>query len=483
MLKNLATAALTAVFALLALIPLHSAPTKPMQIFLPGGFKGQLAQITDKHGLEPSPQLLIPQTIERARSRQKSTVVYVTGDMASPLDPLSFFSRGKQGRELAEACVPDALAISASDLEGLDLAANKDFVHRCVLSNALGKSYQSPFLPWAQQEIDGRRLWFFNFVSALECQNLGLERWNDFELIKPSLALRRLAPELSASDISLVTVYGSVSEVEEVAEWFRRAPGVHLIMHRASAGQKSSYPSYGLEFEGNICVFALEFDEKSLPMVNLFFKTRGTPRITLRSLPLKGELDSAQKKSLKSLQEGLLEPITLIKTETMPSTAIKKIDAKILAQWVRDETRAEAAIMLEAEQEYFSENVVRVGTVVKYMTNDRVFVLRVRGQAVARILSELHQNSSWVRWHSAGCEYKYYQGRLLSLKINKRALEADGRYNLAVTQKTLENPVIKAIFEEEEFEVLHRKLLWELVLSQLRRGGASHEAIFYKGLK
>ncbi len=485
MLKTLRLAIILATAAFFALDSnlLLASPQKVLQIFLPGGFKGNLAQLDENLRLNPGPQLLLPKSIQKAKSKQKDTIVYSIGDISSMESHFSHLSRGTEEISLIKACNPVATAISPDDLEAFNLTATKDFIQGSVLSNSKGKSYRNPFKLWAEHGISGRSLWFFNFVAPERGRSLALGHWNDFELDDPVVALKRLNLPFKKNHISISTVYGPNSDVKEISAWFKRMPGIHLIVHRPKENEQSEFPSYAIGFEGNTCVFSLGHKENALPMLNMHFKTHGTPRVTLRNLPIDTSLEmgAAQKAGLQKLQNLLLEPITLITTEQMPSTAIKKLDSNALAKGIKNQTRAQMAVILEPDQEYFSENLVRVGTLIKHLKNDRVFVVRIRGKTLERLILSLHRSAAWLRWHCAGCSYRYSLGRLLSIKINGEKFSPKDYYTVAMTEKALENPVIKAIFEKDGYDILNKKLLWDLAEAHLKRG--DHQgAIFDKGL-
>lgn len=438
---------------------------KPVQIFFPGNFQGQLSELMPDLQFHESAAWKIPDTIDSfKRDRSKTSIVYAIGNDSDFFVPLSYFTQGQLERDLIARCNPAVTAVSAADIEVLNSnVINRGFRQR--LFTNLDSDDKSPmFKPFMQQKFDGIDFWFFNFIEPDLCRNLQSMVFGTDTIDDPVRALNRLNPGLGPESFSISTVYGDFAMFERIAGEFRRRPGIHFLIQVPMSGQQTPLSNYNPTRSENVFMMTFAPGNRFLPMLNIIRKTHGFPRLTLRMLPLtKTSSINARhwhRDAIQALKPGLFETLRVIPTTSGSSTSARRFNPQAHAHIIRLSASTDIAITLPPDFRHLPDNVVTTAQLLTCMPNDRVQRFRLSGaelQSLAELLVKEHGMSALA---FSGCDFSVLGGQLREMLISKQPIAAEKIYSIAATDTTMRDHVMKNFLAGRTVERYDGNCVW-----------------------
>jgi hypothetical protein len=454
----------------------------PLQIFFPGNFNGKTVELTDNLTFSPSDAHKIPDLIATFKKEKKNTLVFATGNNSSIYEPLSFLVKGKIETELVKRCEPVAFSASPSDIEILDLKSDKTHLKNLLFTNAVSKKVPHPFKTFETWNLDGKTLYFFNFISAALCEHLPIQKWESFEADDFERTLRRLELKFKDSDITVSTVYASKEETEKLASTLKRLKGTHFVINATNEKEFPFYPFTAPIIEGNVYKFSLKNGNTALPLLNIIFKNTGSPRVTLRMLPLDKYNDKTGNNSFsgfeKQVKDYIFEPFRVISTKEKASTGANYIKPTAHAILTKRALNTDVALMIEPNQRHINNNVINLGRLLKAIDNDRIFVIRLKGNTLKSLTESLVSAYGKDKIAIAGCEFKYFAGKTVDFKISGVSVESGKTYSLATTQATLGDSIARNVFKKDMLQPFNGYFLWDIWKNNLKTIKIPNDVIF-----
>ncbi|NCB37724.1 MAG: hypothetical protein EOM80_03040 [Erysipelotrichia bacterium] len=468
---------------LLATVSSYARVFRPIQILLPGNFNG--AAITLQPTLKTASTYAwrIPDTLSAFRqTRDKETIVFATGNDSNIFSPLSFLSGGAFERNLIDECRPDAQALSPHDLEMFNDSRLDGQIRKKIFTNLLSDDGPSVFLPYATKSIDNRQIWFFNFIAANRCEALPMQNWGIFSIDNPARTIRRLNPAFSDQDLSFSVIDINSEDLDELIKELKQRQGFHFVMQIVKNGEQPIFSSIDAERDQNIYKISLISGTERLPLINIFPRNNGFPRVTLRMLPLdkteKGRSESLFTNACNSFKKHLYETLKVIKTTTQASSSVFSFRAQTHAQLIKVQTACDVAFLLAPPTVPFSDNVICTGNIITNIPNDRVQKFRLTGRELVALSELLIINRGAVETAFAGCEFLALGGQAKKFTVSHQPVEQNKVYLVATTENTASDPILRDFFTDRVIEPFDGTTLWKVWKNNLKTLRISDSYLF-----
>lgn len=438
---------------------------RPLQIFLPGNLAGKLSVLNTDLQIEPSMGWRIPETIDSFRkNRTKDTIVYATGNDSDIFSPLSFIGNGRFEKNLIERCRPDSRAVSPADLEMFNLSSIDKAFRQRIFTNLDSGEGMNLFSSHACQKLGTRTLWFFNFIEASLCATIPYKTLGTAIIEDPVRAIRRLNPAFSASDISVSIIYGGSDVIASLAREFKKQPGYHLLIHVPFRENPALLSHYNPEQDTNVFLMSVLPGQNSLPMINVFMRNSGYPRLTLRMLPLAKsrapDSESLHTQATNSLKTDLFETLRVVRTTSGYSFSARQFSLQSQAHVLRTSTATDMAIVIPPLSGLINDNVICTGHLLSSVPNDRVQRLRIYGREILRLAEELIKHRGIEAIAFSGCDFSCLAGQITDLKVSGQPVELDRQYLIATTDKTLQDSIFADFMRNRPLEAYDGRTVW-----------------------
>lgn len=457
---------------------------RPLQIFLPGNLGGKLVALSDGLEATPSAGWRIPDTLEAfRRDRSKSTVTFAPGNDSDAFSGLSFLTSGDFERQLIDRCRPDAAGISPSDLEVFNSGRLNQQIRQRILTNAeAAEGRGAVFPPFRVLKVDARNIWFFNHIDPDFCRDLPVQNWGQFSFDNPARSIRRLNPAFSPADLSISTVYAGKAVIAELVRELKARPGHHLVVQIPDRHQSELFSTINPERDDNVFMMSVKPGHVYLPLINLYMRNSGYPRLTLRMIPLEksrsanaGSYFAAAWQEVKKL---VFLPLRVIKTTSRPSTAPSRLSGAAHAHMLRTATGADIAFLTVPETKHFTDNVIFAGNIVSCMSNDRIRKFRLNGQEFARLAEALLKDHGIRETAFSGCDFSYLAGHIENLRISGQPMEREKTYLAVTTGLTMTDSIVDEFLSNRVIENFDGQMLWNVWKNNLKTLRISDENLF-----
>ncbi|MFZ5951382.1 MAG: hypothetical protein ACOYXC_11800 [Candidatus Rifleibacteriota bacterium] len=465
--------ALIAIFSIFSEIS-YAKVFNPIQIFLPGNFNAGAINLTET--LEPIPAACwkAPSLIETFKrfSPGAINIVYGTGNDSSIYDPVSFCSDGKYERDLIRRCRPDAAATAPDDLLIFRSSLLSPEIRQRILTNLEPENEYPAFPPFGIKKLDNCNLWFFNFFGKEQFAGLPLESWGQLKPENPARALRRINPSIGKDDISLSIVYLSRSEAEELVKEFNNFPGTHLIIQISDQTNPPYFSEIDPQRIDRCFTLSLKNGVARLPLIKIFRRNNGYPRLSLRLLPYeKAETGTAMHDFAKirpELGEALYQTLTMITTRVRPSTAPFRFNPATHAGFCKSQTSSDVAIMQIPEENHKTDNVISCVALFNSFANEKIFTARIKGKHLLMLIIDILR-----RWDKpipvfSGISFSYFADSLKNVNIGRFPLMPEREYSLTFNDSFLRHPVGSRLMTGATLEPFDGTTLWDIWKNQLK---------------
>lgn len=455
---------------------------RPLQILLPGNLNGSIVDIDRNLKITPALSWRIVELLNSFKKlRDKDSLVIAPGNDSNIYSPLSYLFRGQLERSLIGECQPDSMGVSPDDLEMFaDSNLNSDIRQR-VWTNHETLDHQSIFVPCKTHKADNQNIWYFNFISPDYCEHLPIDNWGNFTIDSPQRSLRRLAPAMSANDISLSTVYLNENEIKELAAELKTKPGWHLIIQVALDGATPLFSTISPQQQNNLWFMSITEGHSYLSLINIFRRNAGYPRLTLRRIPFSkasnhkaDELFAAAEKKIK---KSVVEPLRVIRPSFQASTSAFRFAGKQYAHLIKQAGNSDVIFLKIPPMQHLVDNVICTGHILATMGNDRIHSFRLSGQELFDLATTMVKNSDTIPSAFAGCEITWFAGRVNSLKISGQHYQADKNYQVSITEGTLSDPALHKLGFFAKMRGYEGMTLWKIWLSTLKSFAITDEQL------
>lgn len=440
---------------------------QPLQIILPGNFRGQATELaTDLH-VTPALCWRVPETIRGLqKNRDVNTLIFATGNDSSIFSPLSFLSAGAIERDLINSLNPDAASLSPDDIEVLAGQTLPADLKQRIWTNVESASGQLIFNSHGKKAIGSKKLWFFNFISKDYCSNLPFDKLGEFDIDEPSRALRRLEFAVASQDYTITTAYLNNKDLNSLIGQLKQLKGYHFLIHLPHGSEKPRFSVIYGEVEENIFKMSLRPGHAVLPVLNIFSKNHGAPRMTLRMLPLAKSPATVAETMVQAAKARLAartnETLRLIKTIHQASTSSYHFRQQVHAQIVQNQTGCDLTFLLAPSMENFNDNVICTGQLLASFNNDRIRRIRVQGQELLGLFEKLIKGPKAQSFVFAGCAVTYLAGKITSFRIGGQALDLKQQYLCATSESSLQDKVFNDFGSNHALEMPDGQTLWQL---------------------
>lgn len=456
---------------------------RPLQIFLPGNLHGNLANLDENLQALPSYGWRIPDTIEAFRKEHgKDTITFATGNDSNIFSPLSFLFNGTFERDLINRCSPDAAGLSPADLETFNDCRLSQQIRQRIFTNIETEAGGTIFRPFQIKKLGNRNIWFFNHIEKSRCETLPMHKWGQFIVEDPARAMRRLNPSFGNSDISLSVVYADKSIIENLIYELKSRPGYHFVVQVPEAEKAPLFSTISPEREQNIYKMSLLPGHTYLPLINVFSRNSGYPRLTLRMLPLgKSRSENATgyfNMAWLSMKESLFETLRVIKTTSRASTSANRFSNQSHAHLVRSATAADVAFLIVPAQKHINDNVICTGNIITSMQNDRIQRFRLTGLELQRLAENLLQKHSSEEMAFSGLNFRFLAGRVLNFAVSEQAVQPEKIYIAVTTEQTMADPIVAEFLKNRSVEKFAGIMLWNVWKNNLKTLRISDENLF-----
>ncbi len=481
------TAILTITFLAISSKILFAEVFRPIQIYLPGNIRGNLITFTEDQKAESSEAFKIPYLIKflSKQNKDKDSLVFGTGNDSSFFKAFSYLTKGKTERELMYKCNPLAQALSPNDLEVFnDGLLEYKFKQRVFTNVESADESNLIFKRYFKTKISKRNIYFFNFISPDYCNKLPLERWSQIKVDDPARALRKVNPDLTKDDFTLSVVYGDKTLVDELSNELARLNGIHFIVEVPL--YDNSTPLFStrhlVENDRNIFRFSVKPGHEFLPILEIYPKNVGYPRVSFRSFPLKQFDDNSYKNDFKNawnqVRQEFHQPLRLVPITNRPSTTPNRVSLQAHAQMLKYATTSEIAFLKLPKQISFRENVMTVGDAITRFPNDRIIKFKATGTQIKNMFLSMLQDSSINDFGFAGCQFSILGNQYWDFKICNNSANSNRRYNIATTESTANEFAVKKLLETSFVENYDGLTLWSVWINNLHNFPAKEENFF-----
>ena len=465
-------------FAVLFLFSLTATPSnaevfRPLQILLPGNLNGNLATLDRDLKVEPSQCWRVVELLDSFRQlKDRDSLVIAPGNDSSIYSPVNYLFRGELERELINRCRPDMLGLSPNDLEMFaDTNLSKEIRAR-VWTNHETIDKQSVFAPYRVQKAGNQRIWFFNYISPEFCSYLPISSWGSIEMDSPKRSLRRLNPDFADNDITVSTAYLPEHELNELTAELKQKPGWHLVIQIPLAGTRPLFSTTTLQQQENLWLLSFEEGHKHLPVINIFRRNNGYPRLTLRRLPFsKSDNHLAEKMFTNAntrIKHKITRPLRVIRPAFQASSSAFRFADQQHARLIKQACNSDVAFLRVPQTHNLVDNVICSGHIVSTVANDRIHSFRLTGLELYELLGALVKNSDTQPAAFAGCDITWFAGELSELKIAGQPYRYDKNYQVSTTEQTLSDPVIRSLNFSEKMRSYEGNTLWKVWINNLK---------------
>ncbi len=449
---------------------------RPIQIFLPGNLQGKLSELTPDNKFTHSDAWKLPDIIAAfKKDRTKDHLVLAIGNDSDLYAPLSFIDSGRFERELIGRCNPEAGALTPADLEMFNTARSAGVLGNRIFTNLDNGETAPLFKHFFVKKLSRGSLWFFNFVAASWCKELPRQTLVTSNVDSPVRALKRLNPQFDQFDISLSLIYDDQAAIAALTRELKTRPGHHLLIQMPSPGHSPSPASWKAEPDGNVFTMSLQPGYRFLPMLSIFRRYNGTPRISLRMLPLaSGKSENARywsREAMQRIKPALFETLRVIKTTSGPTTKAWRFSDAAFSYFLRSGMSADLAIVVPPEIRHLDDNFVTAASPLHSFPNDLLFSFRLSGNELQKLGETLAQNRGLNSIIFSGCEFSALGGQMRELRVSGQPVAADRFYTIVTTRNTLKDPAIarslvKSAMADYDGNTLWN--LWQIALKTIR---------------
>ncbi len=368
---------------------------RPIQIFLPGNFRGKAVTLSENLDLLPSPCWKAPSIISSFKkfSRDATNIVFGIGNDASIYSVTSFISDGLPSQQLLHACETDAAAAAPADMMIYrNRLLGRDFRGR-ILTNLESESDASVFPSHRLLHKEGVRVWFFNFIGEEEFASLPLQNWSQIKPENPARALRRLSPAISNDDLTISTIYMQRNPAHELIKEFNNFPGHHLVIDVAESRAKALFSTITPDRKDKTFCISVCDGTNKLPMLKIVRRNHGYPRASLKMLPYAkaepGSSASEFNKARDVIIAKLHETLTIVPTSLRPSTAPFRFNPHLIAKFARSYMNTDIAIIDPVPEDHKNDNVISPAVILSTVPNEKLYSFRTTGMRLEKILQDI----------------------------------------------------------------------------------------------
>ena len=170
---------LTAVLLLLSYSNSFAEVLRPFQILLPGNTCGNLITFNEDQKAEGSEAFKLPYIVnDFFKQKDKDSLIFAIGNDSDMFKAFSYLNKGKAERELIKKCHPMASALSPNDLEVCNEGYLDYDIKNRVFTNVEAPDNNEIFQRYFVTTINNSNVYFFNFITAENCEKLALEKWS-----------------------------------------------------------------------------------------------------------------------------------------------------------------------------------------------------------------------------------------------------------------------------------------------------------------
>ena len=468
-------------FLLITSLAANAKTMRPIQILLPGNGLGQSVTWNDSLNPLPEDYWKLPSLIEGLKQqKEKISLVFGVGNDSSIFSPFSFLMQGTTDRKLAQLCQPDIQALGPEDL---GLFSNKLLpkeIKNRIWTNLAPIRGSYVFPPQQKIKKSGVNLRLLSFISKEYLKNYPLNTWGDFEVYTPVKALRRLSPNFKNQEINIVVSHLTNDETIELIDYLKNRQGYFIITRIKQPGEPAiEIPS--IEKIKNCFLMELKPGQTFLPLIKIFRKNFGSPRIILRSLPLaKAPTGNSLKlfeKESKSIFLKLNRVIKVITTQIMPTTAPYRFKPQLHADFVRKFSRSNIAIIQDPVENFRSDNLLKPGNILTSFNNFFILKYRVTGKQLIHLISELIYKSGNKPLFFSGVQFSVLGNQIRKFKLYGQPLNLESHYSLSVSSSILSDKEFKPLFQDLSQSRNEGLTQWDILLTQLESTKISSEML------
>lgn len=446
---------------------------RPLQILMPGNLGGNLATLDRNLKIEPDLCWRVVELLDSFRKlRDKDSLVLAPGNDSSVYSAANYLFRGALERELIGQCRPDAQGLSPDDLEMYADSGLTREIRSRVWTNHETIDRQTIFTPYKKLKIGDQSIWYFNFISPEFCSYLPLSNWGNLEIDSPQRSLRRLNIDLTKDDITISTAYLNESAITQLAAELQQQPGWHIIVQIPPAGAQPLFSTIVPQQRENLWFISFEDGHRYLPMINIFRRNSGTPRINLRRLPfsksgsrLATELFNSARDKLK---KTMTRPLRVIKPSSQATTTAYRFAGKQFARLIMQASNSDVSFLRVPQMQHLVDNVICTGHILATMENDRIHSFRLSGRELFELAAAMVKDSDTQPTAFAGCEITWFAGRVSDLKVSGQSYSPDKNYLVSTTEMTLNDKALKHLNIYRKMSGYEGNTLWKVWKNNLK---------------
>ncbi len=447
---------------------------RPIQLFLPGNFRGTAVNLSENYAMLPSPCWKAPSIISSFRkfSRDAVNLVYGIGNDASIHSVTSFVSDGLPSQRLLSACQPDAIGTAPEDMMIFrNRLLDREFRRR-ILTNLESEAETSVFPSHHFYQKDGLRVWFFNFIGDKEFASLPLQNWSQIKPENPARSLRRLSPNISNEDLTISTIHMEQELAQELIKELNNFPGYHLIVDVAESREKALFSTITPDRQDKTFCISVCDGINKLPMLKIIRRNHGYPRVSLKMLPYaKAEPGNSQiefNRVKNEMTTKLHETLTMIPTSIRPSTAPFRFNPYLVAKFACSQMNTDLAIIDPVPETHKRDNVISPAIVFSSMPNEKMYSFRTTGIQLEKIIRELLNSAGNPAPIFSGISFSYLGKQVKEIHVGKFPLQKLRSYSIAINQRLLHDKVYAKTLLRCNFEPFDGTTLWDIWKNQLK---------------
>jgi hypothetical protein len=462
-------------FAVLACNSAFAEVFKPVNIYLPGNFKGQTLELGPDKQLEPADCYKLPALVHKLRKNAKTRSIdfYLdVGNNFSVNSLTSFCTDGLFADRILSECNCDARTVSAQDLMQFRNRILSQDIRKHILTNIEYPENYQIFEPFKSLNKSNMRLWLFNFISPSRLSKLPLFRWGQFKPENPARSLRRLAPNTGKKDITISIAHMNEKDCIEIKNQLSEFPGFHILVQVPESENDACFSTRIINRQNN--VFFLSLPGKGtnrMPFIKIMRSNLGFPKMTINSMRFKklsGKPGQVFGKKIKeSVKKSLFETLALVPVTIRPSTAPFRFNPKLFADFARNQTKANFAIILAPEEKHKTDNIVDTASCLSSFKNERLYTGFVSGKQLVDLLYKLKINFTKLP-ELSGISVRFFAGQPESIKIGNRKVSVETNYSFCINETLLRHPLFFTDKFVNQIEPFSGITLWDLWKTQLK---------------
>ena len=446
----------------------------PVHIFLPGNFAGKAVFLSEALEPMPAPCWKAPSLLDSFRkfSRDSINLTYAVGNDSSILELPSFVCNGDQDRKLLEKCRFNAAAAGPADMMIFRNSLLSNEIRQRIITNLEPENDYNIFPPYFAERINDFRVWYFNFLGREEFASLPLEKWGQIKPEDPSRTLRRMQPGICGKDISISTVHMNKVQTLELTNELKNFPGTHLVIQVVTSAEDADFSTFEPQRIDNCFVFSIYEGQRKLPLIKLYRRNFGYPRLKLHMLPYdKAETGTAVRDFVelrKNIVNDLFKTLTLVPTSIRPSTAPFRFNPKLYAKFCQNYMSADVAVILPPDEKHKAENVISVASALGCFNNEKIFRTRMTGIELKKFVAKMLSSSSSPAPVFSGITCKYIANQVTDIEINHFPFRPTFNYSVALNERIIEDRIFAKTLESSVIEPFDGTTLWDVWQNQLK---------------